>query len=153
MWDHVTSQLTPEGDEYITRQYDQEGEKKVTANGHLLGGRSYKCETFLMPNRGDKLFMLCTQCAEVLGYGDTDFLFNKNRSLYKISATPADEEYLIDLGITPFLPDEQVAFFTARSAFRQFGSFIIVNGRRVRDDYWETKARELGYTEEDIACE
>ena len=35
--------------------------------------------------------------------------------------------------------------------FRQFGSRTIVNGRRVRDDYWETKAREQGFTAEDFA--
>ena len=37
--------------------------------------------------------------------------------------------------------------------FRQFGSRTIVNGRRVRDDYWETKARKEGFTEEDLAGE
>jgi hypothetical protein len=35
--------------------------------------------------------------------------------------------------------------------FRQFGSRVIVNGRRVRDDYWEVKARKQGFTEEDSA--
>ena len=148
--DHVTSQLSAEGYEYIPREYDQEGEKKVTANGHLLGKRRYKCETFLLPKRGNKLFMLATECAEVLGYRDTNLLFSRNRSLYKISATGAEEEYLFDRGITRFVSLKEV-FFTARSAFRQFGSSIIVNGRRVRDDYWETEARELGFTEEDLA--
>ena len=100
--DHVTSQLIPEGDEYIPREYDQEGEKKVTASGHLLGGCGYKCETFLVPNRGDKLFMLGTQCARVLGYRDTYLMFNRNRPLYKIIATQAEKEYLIRQNVIPF---------------------------------------------------
>lgn len=37
--------------------------------------------------------------------------------------------------------------------FRQFGSRLIVNGRRVKDDYWEQKARKQGFTEEDLAEE
>lgn len=35
--------------------------------------------------------------------------------------------------------------------FRQFGSRLIVDGRRVRDDYWEAKARRQGFTEADPA--
>ena len=37
--------------------------------------------------------------------------------------------------------------------FRQFGSRVIVGGRRVRDDYWESKARKQGFTEDDPAGE
>jgi hypothetical protein len=37
--------------------------------------------------------------------------------------------------------------------YRQFGSRLIVNGRRVRDDYWESKARRQGFTENDPAGE
>jgi hypothetical protein len=37
--------------------------------------------------------------------------------------------------------------------FRQFGSRVIVGGRRVRDDYWESWARKQGFTEEDPAAE
>jgi hypothetical protein len=37
--------------------------------------------------------------------------------------------------------------------FRQFGSRLIVNGKRVKDDYWESKARKQGFTEEDVAGE
>ncbi len=152
--DHTTDQLGPEGDEYIPREYDDAGEKKVTATGHLLDGRDYKCRTFFVPNRGDKLFMLATECARVLGYRDSYLLFNKNRSLYKIIATQAEKEDLIHQEILPFsYRSRQIAIVTAKSMFRQFGSRVIVNGRRVRDDYWETKARKQGFTEEDLAGE
>jgi hypothetical protein len=152
--DHTTDQLGPEGDEYIPREYDEAGEKKVTATGHLLDNRDYRCRTFFVPNRGDKLFMLATECARVLGYRDSYLLFNKNRSLYKIIATQAEKEDLIHQEILPFsYRSRQIAIVTAKSMFRQFGSRVIVNGRRVRDDYWETKARKQGFTEEDLAGE
>ncbi|KAF4632457.1 hypothetical protein G7Y89_g5667 [Cudoniella acicularis] len=152
--DHTTDQLGAEGDEYIPREYDEAGEKKVNNTGHLLDGREYRCRTFFVPNRGDKLFMLATECARVLGYRDSYLLFNKNRSLYKIIATQAEKEDLIHQEILPFsYRSRQIAIVTAKSMFRQFGSRVIVNGRRVRDDYWETKARKQGFTEEDMAGE
>lgn len=152
--DHTTDQLGPEGDEYIPREYDEQGEKKVTSTGHLLANREYKCRTFFVPNRGDKLFMLATECARVLGYRDSYLLFNKNRSLYKIIATQAEKEDLIQQEILPFsYRSRQIAIVTAKSMFRQFGARVIINGRRVRDDYWEGKARKQGFTEEDMAGE
>lgn len=152
--DHTTDQLGPEGDEYIPREYDESGEKKVSNTGHLLEGREYRCRTFFVPNRGDKLFMLATECARVLGYRDSYLLFNKNRSLYKIIATQAEKEDLIHQEILPFsYRSRQIAIVTAKSMFRQFGSRVITHGRRVRDDYWEAKARKQGFTEEDLAGE
>lgn len=152
--DHTTDQLNPEGDEYIPREIDEAGEQKVTQQGHPLKGREYRCRTFFVPNRGDKLFMLATECARVLGYRDSYLLFNKNRSLYKIIATQAEKDDLIHQEILPYsYRSRQIAIVTARSMFRQFGSRLIVNGRRVRDDYWESKARKQGFTEEDAAGE
>jgi hypothetical protein len=156
MRDHTTNQLGPEGDEYVPREYDEAGEKKVTNTGHLQDGRDYRCRTFFVPNRGDKLFMLATECARVLGYRDSYLLFNKNRSLYKIIATQAEKDDLIHQEILPFsyrYRSRQIAIVTAKSMFRQFGSRVIINGRRVRDDYWELKARKQGFTEEDLAGE
>jgi hypothetical protein len=152
--DHTTDQLGPGGDEYLPREVDEAGEKKVMLNGQLLGGREYRCRTFLVPNRGDKLFMLATECARVLGYRDSYLLFNKNRSLYKIIANQTEKDDLVSQEILPFsYRSRQIAIVTARSMFRQFGSRVIVNGRRVRDDYWENKARKQGFTEADLAGE
>jgi len=152
--DHTTDQLGPGGDEYIPREIDEAGEKKVMPNGQLLGGREYRCRTFLVPNRGDKLFMLATECARVLGYRDSYLLFNKNRSLFKIIANQVEKDDLVNQEILPFsYRSRQIAIVTARSMFRQFGSRVIVNGRRVRDDYWESKARKQGFTEADPAGE
>lgn len=152
--DHTTDQLGPGGDEYLPREIDENGEKKVMPNGQLCGGREYRCRTFLVPNRGDKLFMLATECARVLGYRDSYLLFNKNRSLFKIIANQTEKDDLVSQEILPFsYRSRQIAIVTARSMFRQFGSRVIVNGRRVRDDYWETKARKQGFTEADLAGE
>ncbi|TPX16701.1 uncharacterized protein E0L32_003642 [Thyridium curvatum] len=152
--DHTTDQLGPGGDEYLPREIDEAGEKKVMPNGQLLGGREYRCRTFLVPQRGDKLFMLATECARVLGYRDSYLLFNKNRSLFKIIANQVEKDDLVQQEILPFsYRSRQIAIVTARSMFRQFGSRVIVNGRRVRDDYWETKARKQGFTEADLAGE
>lgn len=152
--DHTTDQLNKDGDEYVPKEFDEAGEKKVDALGYPQGGRQYKCRTFRVPNRGDKLFMLATECARVLGYRDSYLLFNKNRSLYKIIATQAEKDDLIQQDILPYsYRSRQIAIVTAKSMFRQFGSRVIVNGRRVRDDYWESKARKQGFTEDDLAGE
>ncbi|KAK3336013.1 chromatin remodelling complex Rsc7/Swp82 subunit-domain-containing protein [Cercophora scortea] len=152
--DHTTDQLGPGGDEYVAREIDEAGEKKVEPNGQLTGGREYRCRTFLVPQRGDKLFMLATECARVLGYRDSYLLFNKNRSLFKIIANQLEKDDLVSQEILPFsYRSRQIAIVTARSMFRQFGSRVIVNGRRVRDDYWESKARKQGFTEADPAGE
>ncbi|PWI64721.1 hypothetical protein PCL_08647 [Purpureocillium lilacinum] len=152
--DHTTGQLDQTGDEYLPREVDEFGEKKVMSNGHLLGGRLYRCRTFLVAKRGDKLFMLATECAKMLGYRDSYLLFNKNRSLYKIVASQVEKDDLVQRKILPFsFRSRQVAIVTARSMFRQFGSRVIADGRRVRDDYWETLARKQGFTEADAAGE
>ena len=152
--DHTSDQLGPEGDEYIPREFDEAGEKKVDELGYPQGGRQFKCRTFTVPERGQKLFMLATECARVLNYRDSYLLFNKNRSLYKIIATQPEKDHLINQEILPYsYRSRQIAIVTAKSMFRQFGSRVIVNGRRVRDDYWESKARKQGFTEDDMAGE
>lgn len=152
--DHTTDQLGPEGDEYLPRETDGDGETKVSMDGYPLDGRKYRCRTFQVPNRGEKLFMLATECARVLGYRDSYLLFNKNRSLFKIIANQNEKDDLIRQEILPYsYRSRQIAIVTARSMFRQFGSRLIENGRRVRDDYWEAKARKQGFTEEDLAGE
>ncbi|GAB7338552.1 hypothetical protein MBLNU457_5300t1 [Dothideomycetes sp. NU457] len=151
--DHTTEQLNPEGDEYIPRERDEAGERKVSLDGYLVD-RQYRINTFTVPKRGQKLFMLATECARQLNYRDSYLLFNKNRSLYKIIASQEEKDNLIHQEILPYsYRSRQIAIVTARSMFRQFGSRVIEGGRRVRDDYWESKARKQGFTEEDAAGE
>ena len=149
---HVTDQLTTEGDEYTPREYDSAGEAKVNAQGFLQGGRQFKIRTFCVAHRREIRFMLATECARVLGYRDSYLLFNKNRSLFKIIASQAEKDELIHREIVHYsYRSRQIAIVTAKSIFRQFGARVIVNGRRVRDDYWEAKAIRQGFTEEDMA--
>ena len=149
---HTTDRLSPEGDEYMPRTYDESGERKVSLTGHLLDGRQYRIRTFCLPNRGDKLFMLATECARTLRYRDSYLLFNKNRSLYKIIATQLEKDHLIAQQVLAYGHiSRQVPLVTAKSMFRQFGARVIENGRRVRDDYWQAKAIQHGFTEDDIA--
>lgn len=98
--------------------------------------------------------MLATECARVLNYRDSYLLFNKNRSLHKIIASQIEKDDLIQQDILPYsYRSRQIAIVSARSMFRQFGSRVVANGRRVRDDYWESKARKQGFTEDDMAGE
>ncbi|PQE07314.1 pfs domain protein [Rutstroemia sp. NJR-2017a WRK4] len=136
--------------EYLPRESDEVGEREVDANGQLLGGREYKCRTFFLPDRGDKLFILASECAMVLGYLNSHSLFNENKPLYKIIASEYEKEYLIHRNILTFSDRfEEVTIVTAKSIFQQFGSRIAVDGTLAHDDYWEdTNNGEL--TEEDI---
>jgi hypothetical protein len=152
--DHTTNQLDDGRKEYIPRQVDPSGETKVSKDGHPLGGRTFRCRTFQLPGYGETLFMLNTECARILGYRDSDVLFNENRSLFKIYLTYTGKAYLIERGVSFYsYESEELAIVTARSMFRQFGARLIRNGRRVRDDYWEADARQQGFTEEDDASE
>ncbi|KAL2869650.1 chromatin remodelling complex Rsc7/Swp82 subunit-domain-containing protein [Aspergillus lucknowensis] len=145
-----TLALNEERDEYIPIEFDEAGEKKIDANGYLNGDLEYRCRTFTLPLRGKKLFMLAIECARVLSYVDSYQLFNENRSLYRVLTTQIESDDLAQQDIIPFsFHRRQIAVVSARSMFRQFGSRIIINGRRVRDDYWESQARMQGFTEDD----
>lgn len=146
------SSLSPDGDEYMPSTYDENGERKISATGHLLDGRKYRIRTFHLPNRGDKLFMLAVECARVLRYRDSYLLFNKYPSLYGIIATQLEKDNLISQQVlSQAYRSRLVVFVTARSMFRQFGSRVVENGRLVRDDYWEARALRCRFTEHDVA--
>lgn len=149
--DVTTSQeLGPENDEYLPLLIDEAGEQKANQDGELQGGREYRIHTFTLPGRGKKLFMMATECAKELNYRDSYLLFNKNKSLYKMIASQSDKEKLIKMGLLQYsFRSRQIALVTARSIFRAFGAKVIKNGYRVKDDYWEQKAIEAGYTDKD----
>ncbi|KAK9460689.1 chromatin remodelling complex Rsc7/Swp82 subunit-domain-containing protein [Lipomyces oligophaga] len=152
--DHTTDRLNSEGDEYTIKLIDPEGEKKVASDGTLLGGRQYRMRVFKLPQHGDKLFMMATECAKELQYRDSYLLFNKNKCLYKVIATQTDKEALIEMGNLPYAyRSRQIGIVSARSMFRHFGSLCVVDGHRVKDDYFEQRARDDGYTENDLAVE
>ncbi|KAJ4320022.1 hypothetical protein N0V94_003587 [Neodidymelliopsis sp. IMI 364377] len=148
--DPVSGQLrlNPEGDEYILG-IDTAGEQKITQSGRLLGSREFRCRSFFLPRRGPKLFMLATDCARVLEWRDSYLMFNMNKTLYKIIATEEEKDHLIHQKILPYsYRSRQVAVVTARPMFKQFGSRLIVNGKKMVDDYWEDKARQAEMREQ-----
>lgn len=148
--DHATYQLDDGGNEYVPSEIDPSGETKVSKDGHPLEGRIFRCRTFQLSDHGETLFMLSTECARVLGYRDADSLFDQNRSLLMVVITQDEKDKLVQQEIMPHSYTwEPVVVVTARSMFRRFGARLIRDGRRVRDDYWEAKAREEGFTEED----
>ncbi|KAG5366505.1 Chromatin structure-remodeling complex subunit rsc7 [Yarrowia sp. B02] len=146
----VLSELTPEGDEFVVSEFDPEGEKKIDLDGRPQGGREFRMNTFKLPGRGSKLFMMATECAKELNFRDSYLLFNKNKSLYKMIASQKDKEALIALGLLPYsFRSRVIGIITARSIYRQFGARAIVDGKRVLDDYWEGAAIDQGFTESD----
>ncbi|KAJ5645578.1 hypothetical protein N7507_011589 [Penicillium longicatenatum] len=152
--DFTSDDLNEESDEYIQTKFDHVGETKVDFLGYLRHNREYKCQTFRLPYRGKKLFMLSEECAEALNYYSRRRLFMKYRSLHEMAASSVEKETMMEKHILPVEDQHMmVTFVSARSIFLQFGCRIIVNGRQFRDDYWESRAREDGYTEANISNE
>ena len=131
-----------ENDEALLSEIDESGESKVDMDGNLQGGREYRCRTFTILNRGERLYMLSTEPARALGFRDSYLFFRNNPVLYKIIATEAEKADMIERDLMPpSYKGRAVGLVTARSVFKQYGAKIVVGGRRVIDDYWETKAR------------
>lgn len=128
-------------DDEIVLEEDPLGQEKVDHNGNLLGGREYRCRTFTILNRGDRLYMLSTEPARCVGFRDSYLFFHKHRQLCKIITLPEEKYDLIARKIIPHsYKGRAIGVVTARSVFREFGSRIVIGGRRVIDDFWETQS-------------
>ncbi|KAK4169941.1 chromatin remodelling complex Rsc7/Swp82 subunit-domain-containing protein [Cladorrhinum sp. PSN259] len=131
---------------------DPEGEKKVDKLGNLQDGREYRCRTFKVIGRGDRLYMLSTEPARCVGFRDSYLFFTKHKKLYKIIVNDEEKRDMIERDIIPHsYKGRSIGIVTARSVFREFGALIIVGGRRVVDDYEVAKAREEGVVEGELA--
>lgn len=139
-------------DDEIVLPEDPAGEQKVDKNGYLQGGREYRCRTFTLMGRGERLYMLSTEPARCIGFRDSYLFFQKHKQLYKIIV---DEEEKFDMIHRDLIPHSYkgraIGVVTARSVFREFGARIIVGGRKITDDYFETAAREAGVVEGELA--
>jgi hypothetical protein len=141
-------QLMADGDEIAPIEMDAAGESKVTPTGYLSGGREYSLKTFTIIGHGEKLFMLATEVARLTGYRDSYLFFLRNRTLRKVVTTQTEKEDLIGQEVIPFsYRSRQISVVTARSVFIQFGNRVIVNGQRIRDDYYEERARKDHHVE------
>ncbi|KAK3323714.1 chromatin remodelling complex Rsc7/Swp82 subunit-domain-containing protein [Cercophora scortea] len=131
---------------------DPEGEQKVDKLGNLLGGREYRCRTFTVIGRGDRLYMLSTEPARCVGFRDSYLFFTKHKKLYKIIVNDEEKRDMIEREIIPHsYKGRSIGIVTARSVFREFGALIIVGGRKITDDYEVAKAREEGAVEGELA--
>ncbi|KAF5021407.1 hypothetical protein F66182_6556 [Fusarium sp. NRRL 66182] len=131
---------------------DPEGETKVDKLGNLQGGRDYRCRTFTVTGRGDRLYMLSTEPARCVGFRDSYLFFTKHRKLYKIIVDDDEKRDMIERDIIPHsYKGRSIGIVTARSVFREFGARIIVGGKRITDDYNVAQARAEGVVEGQVA--
>jgi len=139
-------------DDEVGLPEDPEGETKVDKMGNLQGGREYRCRTFTVLGRGDRLYMLSTEPARCVGFRDSYLFFTKHKRLYKIIIDDDEKRDLIDRELIPHsYKGRAIGIVTARSVFREFGAQIIVGGRRIIDDYEVTKAKMEGVVEGELA--
>lgn len=131
---------------------DAEGETKVDKIGNLLGGRQYRCRTFTVLGRGERLYMLSTEPARCVGFRDSYLFFTKHKRLYKIIIDDEEKRDMINRQLIPHsYKGRAIGIVTARSVFREFGAQMIVGGKRVIDDYEVAKAKEDGVVEGELA--
>ncbi|KAI0505469.1 hypothetical protein F5B22DRAFT_627864 [Xylaria bambusicola] len=139
-------------DDELALPEDPEGETKVDKMGHLQGGREYRCRTFTIAGRGERLYMLSTEPARCVGFRDSYLFFTKHKRLYKIIVDDEEKRDMIDRSIIPHsYKGRAIGVVTARSVFREFGALIVVGGKRIIDDYEVTKTRNEGVVEGEIA--
>ena len=131
---------------------DAEGETKVDKLGNLEGGREYRCRTFTVFGRGERLYMLSTEPARCMGYRDSYLFFTKHRKLHKIIVDDDEKRDMIERDIMPHsYKGRSIGIVTARSVFREYGARIIVGGKRIIDDYSVAEARVEGVVEGQLA--
>ncbi|KAI1075524.1 chromatin remodelling complex Rsc7/Swp82 subunit-domain-containing protein [Whalleya microplaca] len=139
-------------DDEVALPEDPEGETKVDKMGRLQGGREYRCRTFTVAGRGDRLYMLSTEPARCVGFRDSYLFFTKHKRLYKIIVDDDEKRDMIDRDIIPHsYKGRAIGIVTARSVFREFGALIIVGGKKIFDDYEVAKARAEGVVEGELA--
>ncbi|RDW89069.1 hypothetical protein BP6252_01101 [Coleophoma cylindrospora] len=156
---HVTQQpIDKEGnmmdiiDDEVDLPEDPVGETKVDKFGHLQGDREYRCRTFTVQGRGQRLYMLSTEPARCVGFRDSYLFFAKHKRLYKIIIDDDEKRDMIERELIPHsYKGRAIGIVTARSVFREFGAQIIVGGKRVIDDYEVAKAKAEGVIEGELA--
>ncbi|MCJ1310266.1 hypothetical protein MMC25_003928 [Agyrium rufum] len=139
-------------DDEVQLPEDLDGETKVDKMGRLQGGREYRVRVFTISGKGDRLYMLSTEPARCIGFRDSYLFFQKHRQLYKIILPEEAKRDLIERTIIPHsYKGRAIGVVTARSVYREFGSRIIIGGKKIIDDYAVEEARKNGDIEGDLA--
>lgn len=139
-------------DDEVELPEDEEGETKVDKNGHLQDGRDYRVRVFTIAGRGNRLYMLSTEPARCTGFRDSYLFFTKHLMLYKIILGEEEKKDLISRDLIPHsYKGRSIGVVTARSVFREFGSRIVIGGKKIVDDYQVQAARDRGDVEGELA--
>ncbi|AOA61211.1 RSC chromatin remodeling complex component [Komagataella phaffii CBS 7435] len=139
-------------DDEIVVPVNEDGETKVDSEGHLKGGREYRVRTFTCAGRGNRLYMLSTEPARLMGFRDSYLLFHKHRKLYKVIINDKEKHDLINREILPHsYKGRNIGLVTARSIFREFGARIIKGGKWITDDYDKESSLAEGHVEGELA--
>ncbi|KAF9928280.1 hypothetical protein FBU30_002502 [Linnemannia zychae] len=147
--DAAVDEATDDDDEEIEGEIEEAGEAKITKEGELLGGREYKCRSFKLPARGDRIYMMSMDAARVLGFRDSYLFFLKNPQLVRVNTTVEERAWMIEKGmLMANFKSKLIAVVTARSLFKSFGYRIIKKGRSRVDDYYESRAIDSGMADE-----
>lgn len=151
----VTKTLDEDKISYLMVTSDPLGERKISPCGYLLAGRQYLMNTFTLPqitdenarHDGKNLFVLVTDLIKSLRYddGDEDQFLEKYNELLPLISTKEQTKFLLQSKLITS-SSSSVKYITAKSAFVRFGAAVVVSGIRVQDDYWETLARDQGFT-------
>ncbi|EPY53580.1 SWI/SNF complex subunit Snf59 [Schizosaccharomyces cryophilus OY26] len=97
--------------------------------GRLADGLEYKAKTFCLNGRGEVLYMLGTECARILGFKDSYFMFHKTPNLRKVLTTQTERDQLIYMRIlAPKYRFRQLSIVPARQMFLAFGPKILMKG-------------------------
>jgi chromatin structure-remodeling complex protein RSC7 len=139
-------------DDEVVLPEDPEGETKVSKLGVLSGGREYRVRVFKVLGRGERLYMLSTEPARCTGFRDSYLFFNRHLQLYKVLLDDEEKRDLIEREIIPHsYKGRAIGVVTARSVYREFGSKIIIRGKKIIDDYEVAEARARGDVEGELA--
>ncbi|KAL7751342.1 hypothetical protein RI367_003202 [Sorochytrium milnesiophthora] len=117
---------------------DPKGELKITKDGALLGGRSFRFQPFQLVRRHPtRFYVFAADVAKCVGERDAYTLFQRHCEELKLHTAEEDREHLISIGrLAPHLKSRNLTIMTARNAFRRFGHIVVLNGKRIVDDYW-----------------
>ena len=129
--------------EVINNEYqtpnNPNGDLKINKFGDLLINKKFKMKTFTLPNDNSNIkYSISTDVARLVGYRDSYFLFQKHTNLFRFTI---DDETKLTLINDDYLPNSfktrPAYLITARSAFKEFGHRLIINGKPGIDDYYD----------------